>query len=362
MRRLAFLGLCALVACGKSRVSNEQRAAHQDQTDYVRPPRVAASSFHWVVSEGGASGFIPATGNANSASFQGVGDRTGVDLVLESIPGGVAFSIDPNSVCALATPLAAQRQRVSLDLSLAGDVTLDVANCVRTIAPPALSFYQKGPGLMPAEYEILTHLDRVEALGVNIVRDEVLTLLGSRTDSPDSAALRYVNLVHGHPSAEGLAALAKRRNLKALGFRGVDSPGLPTGLAVFATLPELERIDLSYTPIPDGELGSYAQTKTLRWLNLEATTVSDASVRALAGLDALEYLNLSFTHIGDESIAALAHLPKLRWLSVVNTKITPKALDDLARLPALETLDVHEMIGLDAFRAAHPKLKINASS
>jgi hypothetical protein len=351
MRIRLFL-IITLVACGKTRTGapTPEPAPAPLQEPYPMPERVAAESFHWVVSPGGAAGFLSADKNADN-SFHGFDDASGAKSVLR-MKGPIAIVTDPASICAMAPSLKAAHDRISIELELSSPVTAASAACLRSIGAHALALSRNDEPAAVAD--LLTHLDGVEALGLQF---DAAKLLGERANEPDGAALRYVNIVMTNLSPDSLRALAQRKNLRALGFRGMRSETHPTGIAVLAGLPELERIDLSYGPIQDDELAEFGKTKTLRWLSLEVTKVSDVS--PLANLEALEFLNLDATHVTDKSLATLAKLPKLKWLKLSGVKtITANALNALPT--SLERIELPEDLSAAAksLRAARPTLKV----
>lgn len=360
-RSLAILVLAcsALVGCRKTRGETPSKAGSSYARQY--PPRVASSSVRWVVSEGGAAGFLPAP-EGGSTSFHLVGDERGALSVSRQQTGQFSLAVDPPAVCKVLRALSGiDHKRLSLDVTHMGSLDTPGAACIRAFAPSALSFATNGQ-LGPTEVDLLTHLDGCEAIGVSYQSDEVAKLLGSRAKEPDTASLRTINLVMGQISAEGFAALAQRKNLRELGFRGISAKSRPSGIAVLAELPELERLDLSFGPINDDELASFARATTLRWLSLESTAVGDAGVLPIATrLTALEYVSLMFTKVTDTSVEALAKLPRLRWLRLSGTHVTPKVLDALTRSTTLEVLELPATArgpGVDACRAAHPKVEL----
>ncbi|MEZ4262178.1 MAG: hypothetical protein R3B36_24070 [Polyangiaceae bacterium] len=306
------------------------------------PARREPPPLTWIIGDGGSTGFVPAVRDSESTIFYGVDDASGVTEVLDT-HGRAALSISANKLCAVKTILTARRESVSLDLDIMSPITDDVASCLREIRPPALAFYTPSSGeLSPPIEAILTHLDGCEALGVNAASDAVAKLLGARAGSPDGARLETVNLVHGRMSPEGFRALAQRKGLRAVGFRGVGPVRASgeTGIAALGSLPALERVDLSYSHVKDADLRAFAHAKRIRWLSLEATDVSDEGVAQLATIASLRELNLMFTKVGDPAIEALAALSGLERLRLTRTDVTDRGAQALLEMSALVDLDL----------------------
>lgn len=302
--------------------------------------------------------------------------------------GRAAITISPGHLCAAKAAFLAHAGAFSLDLDHMSPLSDDAVACVREIRPRALSFYApSAPELSPLLMALLTHLDGVEALGVDGASDAIAKLLGERAKEPDGARLVIVNLVHGRISADGFRSLARREGLRALGFRGVSALGAKgeTGIAALADLPLLEQIDLSYGPVTDGDLAAFSRAKRLEVLSLESTAVGDDGVVALAQVKTLRRLQLDFTQMGDRALEALAALPSLTELALrrtsvtdrgaralvtmtsieklylASTQVTEASLDGLATLPKLRLLDLPDtwsVAAVERFKRARPEVEV----
>lgn len=312
------------------------------------PPPIADApkrpGLRWINSEGGGAGYLP-VGDGDeiddrARSFFMVGDVRGVKSVTGDHPRA-ALSIDADQICALTPSLVAVRARISLSISVGKPITAPGADCLKAVHPPALSFAAESRGpLSPVMTAILTRLDDCEAIGVEYAGDDIPRLLGDRASSADGRSLRSVTLTQSQISAEGIQALAKRKNLRAIGLRGMTSPkagGIAggSGLGALADLPDLERLDLSYGPVTDDDLAAFSSAKALRWLMLESTGIGDAGVARFAGSPDLEHIDVNFTNVGDVGLEALAGLRHVRTISLVRTSVTDRGAAALARMKSL---------------------------
>ena len=327
IRRLAppaLLLVWAVAACGKTKVESRQKVA----VPYAGQVAISSAdpALRWINTEGGGAGWLPRAekDEPQANSFMMVDGERGVRSVLAE-QKRAAIALDADALCGVVPLLAAARDRISLDISLMKPITPAVVGCLRAVHPPAFSFTstdRSDGALAEVERSLLTQLQDCEALGVHHAGNPAALLLGERAASPDGAALRSLSLPGSSLGADGIDALAKRRNLRAVALRGMGSPTSSkekpgqTGLEALAKLPDLERLDLSYTAISDAELAAFANAKALRWLMLESTNIGDAGIARLAGLRTLEYLNLSATKVTEAGLEAMVALPSLRALAV----------------------------------------------
>jgi Leucine-rich repeat (LRR) protein len=132
-----------------------------------------------------------------------------------------------------------------------------------------------------------------------------------------------------------------------------------------ARLPQLERLDLSFTRITDqgilylkaarnlvevnltfdervGDEGQAAikELKRLKRLSLRGTRIADNTVAAAATLPELEALDISYTDALDYGLDALATAPKLKELSIGGLRITEVAFQSIRQIAGLEILDL----------------------
>jgi Leucine-rich repeat (LRR) protein len=136
-------------------------------------------------------------------------------------------------------------------------------------------------------------------------------------------------------------------------------------LVELARLPQLERLDLSFTRITDrgilhlkgahnlvevnltfaervGDEGQAAikEWKRLKRLSLRGTRVGDNTVAAAAVVPELEVLDISVTDALDFSLDALSTAPKLKELAVGEDRITEVGFQSIRQITGLERLDL----------------------
>ncbi len=400
---LFLLGLFVLAACERAPAPPQPVIVADVKpvsSAHALPPAPSAvpaattrpSPLRWTVTPGGGVAYLPRDekdpDGAANGSIHGIGDAAGIASVLEHQPRA-ALTFAASEVCTLVPTLVSFRDRISIDLDIMAKIDARASACVRSVRPRALSFIADSPLSKPLE-DLLTHLDDCEALGVSSVNDEVALLLGSRATSPDGAALRSLTLAQGRLSAAGFRAIASRTKLQALGFRGTSpsSLGGPSGIAALAALPDLERLDLSYTYVTDEDLAAFSHAKALRWLMLESTKVGDAGIVPLAGATELRYVNISATKVGDagvvaiaglphvqtldlgmtavtdQGLAAVGHMKELQVLELGSTKVTDVGLAHLTGVPLLRELSLPNSVskpGVARWQAAHPKVRVRRS-
>jgi hypothetical protein len=128
-------------------------------------------------------------------------------------------------------------------------------------------------------------------------------------------------------SAKADRARAAWDRIQALGGHGVWEPDMVV-------------VALGRTAVTDKDLSLFRDFPYVQILDLSHTGIGDAGLAHLAGLEALLGLDLSHTGVGDAGLAHLAGLKSLEDLTVVDTKIS--------------------IVALDAFRRAHPSVRIVA--
>jgi Leucine-rich repeat (LRR) protein len=136
-------------------------------------------------------------------------------------------------------------------------------------------------------------------------------------------------------------------------------------LLLVASLPQLQKLDLSQTRISDQGLAylrtcanladvnlAYAERigdpahavvkswKKLRRLNLRGTVVADETATSAAALPELEILDIADTLVGDIGVEALAIAPKLKELSIGNIRMSEAGFQSLRQFTTLTTLDL----------------------
>ena len=106
-----------------------------------------------------------------------------------------------------------------------------------------------------------------------------------------------------------------------------------TGLA---NLPNLTRLDLSFTRISDHGLQQLKAAPRIAELNLYYDElITDAGIAALKGWKHLKRLNVRGTKVTDAALQQLSAIPSLESLDIGYALITDVGLDPLASLPNL---------------------------
>jgi Leucine-rich repeat (LRR) protein len=104
----------------------------------------------------------------------------------------------------------------------------------------------------------------------------------------------------------GLAKLAKLKKLRYLDVSGAQIT--PAGIEVLRGMPQLERLSL--------------------W---NCTALDDSAADVFASIPGLANLDLSYTSAGDGTLQKLAALPKLKYLYLTDTKTTPQAVEEFRK-------------------------------
>src|SRR5436190_6051527 len=112
-----------------------------------------------------------------------------------------------------------------------------------------------------------------------------------------------------------------------------------TEILELASLPKLERLDLSHTRISDEGLLHLRTSRQIRDLNLlYAEQITDLGLNAVKNWTHLKQLNVRGTRISDPTLAIVGKLVELESLDIANTGITDAGLDNLAGLTKLKHL------------------------
>jgi hypothetical protein len=260
-------------------------------------------------------------------------------------PQPQALIIEPANLCAFAPELRSAAAQLAIDLAdERTPITPAAAECLRALGPSAMSFTLSDPPDGPLSTPVatlLSHLDHCEALGVDRAGDAVAKLLGDRAGSADGVSLRSLVLSHGTLSPDGIAALSKRKELRAVGLpvmTRADGRSAPTGLQALATLPELEWLDLSHGPVTNEDLAALSRIRGLRSLDLAGTEIDDGGAEGLANATELEYLDVGFTNLGDAAAEAIGRLTHLKTLTLAKTRVTDRGMQFLGGLTSLREL------------------------
>ncbi len=117
---------------------------------------------------------------------------------------------------------------------------------------------------------------------------------------------------------------------------GVQGPGLK----VVGTLKNLERLNLTLTPITDGHLQHLAGLTKLRVLSLASAKCTGEGFRFLGNLGQLENANFHFTPVNDAGLAGISTVTSLERLEIVHCHFTDAGAPHLAKLVNLERLQI----------------------
>jgi internalin A len=136
-------------------------------------------------------------------------------------------------------------------------------------------------------------------------------------------------------------------------------------LAYLASLPALEKLDLSLTritdhgmrllrtapgivdlnlyyaeQITDEGMAAVKNWKRLKRVNLRGTKITDTTLEHLSGIETLEAIDAGFAQVTDVGIDRLISLPNLRELMLGGNKLTDMGLESLRQMPGLTHLDL----------------------
>nr|AEH26502.1 leucine-rich repeat domain protein [uncultured Acidobacteria bacterium A11] len=117
---------------------------------------------------------------------------------------------------------------------------------------------------------------------------------------------------------------------------GVAGPGLK----VVGTLKNLERLNLTLTPVTDAHLEHLAGLTNLRVLSLASAKCTGEGFRFLGKLKQLENANFHFTPVNDAGLAGISTVTGLERLEIVHCHFTDAGAPHLAKLVNLERLQI----------------------
>lgn len=152
-------------------------------------------------------------------------------------------------------------------------------------------------------------------------------------------------------------------------------------------LPQLKKLNLSYTNVndiafshlrrlknvthlnclhcaylTDGGIAYIKHWENLEYLNVEATEVTSRVFEHLAGMKKLRVLYAGFSRVNDDGFEALANLDKLEELHIGGDKMSGLALPLLRMLPSLRHLDVNGSQRTDSGRWGLMLTDVNVES
>ncbi len=110
------------------------------------------------------------------------------------------------------------------------------------------------------------------------------------------------------------------------------------GLAVLATIPELEQLVIRGKAVDDEGLSQIVLSRNLRVLNLPRTTVSRTALEKLQQLPQLMLLRIGSPHLEDDCLQVITSMPGIRFLHLIDIPITDQGLRHLHDFEQLESL------------------------
>jgi hypothetical protein len=128
----------------------------------------------------------------------------------------------------------------------------------------------------------------------------------------------------------GAAILGDEAFGEITGVQLLDLPATDDDLRYLASLPTVERVNLTGTQVTDAGLKHLRVCPRLTFLSLEGTAITDAGVAELARHSNLAGLSLNGTQVTDEALASLAQMPSLKQLWLEETAITDRGYKRLA--------------------------------
>ena len=135
-----------------------------------------------------------------------------------------------------------------------------------------------------------------------------------------------------------LDRLADLPDLASLDLANTTMSG--PGLKVVGTLKNLERLNLTLTPITDPHLEHLRDLTKLRVLSLASAKCTGEGFRFLGNLKQLENANFHFTPVNDAGLAGISVVTSLERLEIVHAHFTDAGAPALAKLVNLERLQI----------------------
>lgn len=135
-----------------------------------------------------------------------------------------------------------------------------------------------------------------------------------------------------------LDRLADLPDLVSLDIANTSMEG--PGLKVVGTLKNLERLNLTLTPVTDSHLEHLAGLTRLRVFSLASAKCTGEGFRFLGNLKQLENANFHFTPVNDADLAGISTVTSLERLEIVHCHFTDAGVAPLARLVNLERLQI----------------------
>ena len=145
----------------------------------------------------------------------------------------------------------------------------------------------------------------------------------------------------------GLAEFNERTIKSILRFKNIKRLQLDRaelddkGLAMLATLPNLESLVASHTQITGTTLSSLSATKKLSRLDIGSNALKAETLPALAGLKNLQDLSIGRCHLRNPHLAFLPQLTKLQYLELFeNALLSDPCMKYVSHLKNLKSLKI----------------------
>ena len=135
-----------------------------------------------------------------------------------------------------------------------------------------------------------------------------------------------------------LDRLADLPDLVSLDLANTSMKG--PGLKVVGTLKNLERLNLTLTPITDPYLENIQGLTKLRVLSLASAKCTGEGFGYLGNLKQLENANFHFTPVNDAGLAGIGAVTSIERLEIVHVHFTDAGAKHLAKLVNLERLQI----------------------
>ncbi|MBI3817577.1 MAG: hypothetical protein HY286_02710 [Planctomycetes bacterium] len=185
--------------------------------------------------------------------------------------------------------------------------------------------------------EILSHASALETLVLNgLTRMQFAgpfnlgRLGGLKTIDANFVAITDVG-------ASYLSKIKTLKNISLGGYREITDNVFNS----FATLPNLESIDLSGTRVTGGNFHKLSGAKHLKVIYLGSTEFGDEGAAALAEHAELTRIYAGTTKLTDAGLKAFANLKKLEVLGVGNNSVTNEGAKALAECASLQSLLIY---------------------
>jgi hypothetical protein len=144
--------------------------------------------------------------------------------------------------------------------------------------------------------------------------------------------LRDVDLRAVDVTDDDMRVIAQARSLEGIDFGRAPKrrTKIPDEvLQRMQSLPDVRRLNFSYTDFDDKQVEYILCHKNLRLLQLSHTLVTDDGLERLTGLAELDWLDLTDTPMTDRGLEHLAKLKNMKWLIARGKQVTAEGAQRL---------------------------------